>query len=90
MFKALPTRMSCNIDFVAEREAISWLKDVINLDDIQFDTNYTEDTPVDETEETVHFFMFKANLHLAAVGKSRKSSLIKHVSVTRTNTDGNP
>ena len=44
--------MPCNIDFVAKRETISWLKDVIHLEDIEFDTNYTEDTHVNETEET--------------------------------------
>ena len=42
--------MSCNIDFVAKRETISWLIDVIHLEDIEFDTNYTEDTQANETE----------------------------------------
>ena len=44
--------MSCDIHFVAKRETISWLIDVIHLEDIEFDTNYTEDTPANETEAT--------------------------------------
>ena len=41
--------MSCNVDFVAKRETVSWLIDVIHLEDIEFDTNYT---PANETEAT--------------------------------------
>jgi translation elongation factor EF-Ts len=44
--------MSCNTDFVAKRETISWLIDVIHLEDMEFDTNYTEDTHANETEAT--------------------------------------
>ena len=44
--------MSCNTVFVAKRETISWLIDVIHLEDIEFDTNYTEDTLANETEDS--------------------------------------
>ena len=57
--------MSCNIDFVAKRETISWLMDVIHLEDIEFDTNYTEDTPANETEvgeDTLNRYAYQQKL----------------------------
>ena len=38
--------MSCNLDFSVKRETVSWLTDVITLEDIVYDTydNHTEDT----------------------------------------------
>jgi hypothetical protein len=43
--------MSCNVDVVAKRETVSWLIDIIHLEDIDFDTNYTDDTPANQTED---------------------------------------
>jgi hypothetical protein len=44
--------MSCNVDFIAKRETVSWLIDIIHLENIEFDTNYTEDTKANQTEDT--------------------------------------
>ena len=42
--------MSCNLDFSVKRETVSWLTDVITLEDIEYDTydNHTEDTLASE------------------------------------------
>ena len=43
--------MSCNVElsFMAKRETVSWLTDVIDMGDIEYDKNFTEDTLVNKT-----------------------------------------
>ena len=61
--------MSCNLDFSVKRETVSWLTDVITLEDIEYDTydNHTEDT-LDSEAGHIHGDRYKINYWLLSKG----------------------
>ena len=48
--ESIVAAMPCNVEFAVKRETVSWLTDVITLVDIEYDTNYTDDTFTNEVE----------------------------------------